>query len=131
MNEVRSELYPSCSEYYSMKFLVKMMHVKILNGWCNKSFDMILDLIKSVFSMCGTNVPSSFYEVKRKLCDLNLGYETIHVCKYGVVMYYWKEFEDLQFCTRVCNFATCSESRYNVSPNIETKFCIRYCVTFL
>ena len=68
----RSELYPDCSEYASLKFLVKMMHIKILNNWSNKLFDMILDLIKSVFPMCGTNVPTSFYETKRKLCDLGL-----------------------------------------------------------
>ena len=125
MNEVRSELYPSCSEYYSMKFLVKMMHVKILNGWCNKSFDMILDLIKSVFSMCCTNVPSSFYEAKRKLCDLRLGYETIHGCKYDCVLYR-KEFEDLQFCP------TCGPSQFKVSLNNRgRKLHIRYCATFL
>ena len=57
------------------------MHIKVLNGWSNKSFDMMLDLNKERVSMCGTNVPSSFYEAKRKLYDLGLGYETIHACK--------------------------------------------------
>ena len=94
MNETRSELYPGCSEYSSLKFLVEMMDVKVLNGWSNKSFNMMLDLIKSVFSMCGTNIPSSFYEAKRKLCNLGLGYEIIHDCKYNCGLY-WKEFEDL------------------------------------
>ena len=32
LNEARSELYPDCSEYSFLKFLVKMMHVKVLNG---------------------------------------------------------------------------------------------------
>ena len=125
LNEACSELYLDCSEYSFQKLLVKMMHIKVLNDWSNKSFDMMLDLIKSVFPMCSTNVPSSFYEAKRKLCDLGLGYETIHVCKYDYVLY-WKEFKDLQFCT------TCNESQYNVSPNNKgKKLCKRYCVTFL
>ena len=98
----------------SLKFLVKTMHIKVLKDWSNKSFDMMLDLKKSVFPMCGTNVPSSFYESKRKLHDLGLGYETIHACKYNYILY-WKEFEDLQFCP------TCGESRYKVSPNDRGK----------
>ena len=36
LNEARSELYPSCSKIFSLNFLVKMTHVKVLNGWSNK-----------------------------------------------------------------------------------------------
>ena len=28
LNEARNELYPSCSEFSSLNFLVKLMHVK-------------------------------------------------------------------------------------------------------
>ncbi|KAA0043334.1 CACTA en-spm transposon protein [Cucumis melo var. makuwa] len=49
--------------------------------------------------MCSSTIPSLFYEAKRKLRDLGLGYETIHMCKYGCVLY-WKEFADLQHCPR-------------------------------
>ncbi|KAA0048683.1 putative transposase [Cucumis melo var. makuwa] len=55
--------------------------------------------------MCNSTIPSSFYETKRKLRDLGLGYETIHACKYDCVLY-WKEFADLQHCH------TCGEARY-------------------
>ncbi|TYK09467.1 CACTA en-spm transposon protein [Cucumis melo var. makuwa] len=54
--------------------------------------------------MCSTTIPSSFYEAKRKLRALGLGYETIHACKYDYVLY-WKEFVDLQHCH------TCGEAR--------------------
>ncbi|TYK16523.1 hypothetical protein E5676_scaffold21G003360 [Cucumis melo var. makuwa] len=57
--------------------------------------------------MCSTTIPSSFYEAKRKLRNLDLGYETIHACKYGCVLY-WKEFADLQHCP------TCGEARKGV-----------------
>ena len=50
--------------------------------------------------MCGTNIPSSFYEAKRKLRDQGLGYETIHACKYDCVLLRhpadgegWKHFD--------------------------------------
>ena len=74
--------------------------------------------------MGSTTIPNSFYEAKRKLCDLGLGYETIHACKYDCVLY-WKEFVDLQ------HYPTCGEARYKVNHNREKKFRIRYCVTFL
>ncbi|TYK09799.1 CACTA en-spm transposon protein [Cucumis melo var. makuwa] len=60
--------------------------------------------------MCSSTIPSSFYEAKRKFCDLGLGNETIHACKYDFVLY-WKEFGDLQHCP------TCSEAWYKVNHN--------------
>ncbi|KAA0046644.1 CACTA transposable element [Cucumis melo var. makuwa] len=88
-----------------MPMNVGLMHVKVLNGWSNKSFDMLLELLRAAFPMCNSTISSSFYEAKRKLRDLGLGYETIHACKYDCVLY-WKEFVDLQHCP------TCGEARY-------------------
>ena len=48
---------------------------------------MLLEILKRVFPMCSTTISSSFYEAKRKLCDLGLGYETIHACKYDCLLY--------------------------------------------
>ncbi|KAA0036909.1 late secretory pathway protein AVL9-like [Cucumis melo var. makuwa] len=73
------------------------MNIAVLNGWSNKSFDMLLELLRAAFPMCSTTIPSSFYEAKRKLRDLGLRYETINACKYDCVLY-WKEFADLQHC---------------------------------
>ncbi|KAA0033109.1 putative transposase [Cucumis melo var. makuwa] len=66
---------------------------------------MLLELLRAAFPICSSTIPSSFYEAKRKLHDLGLGYETIHACKYDYVLY-WKEFIDLQHCP------TCGEARY-------------------
>ncbi|KAL0556569.1 hypothetical protein IC582_005083 [Cucumis melo] len=110
LNEPRNELYLGCPEFSSLNFLVKLMHVKVLNGWSNKSFDMLLELLRAAFPICSSTIPSSFYEAKRKLHDLGLGYETIHACKYDYVLY-WKEFIDLQHCP------TCGEARYKVNHN--------------
>ncbi|KAA0065795.1 late secretory pathway protein AVL9-like [Cucumis melo var. makuwa] len=64
LNEAHNELYTDCSEFSSSNFLVKLMHVKVLNGWSNKSFDMLLELLRAVFPMCNSTIPSSFYEAK-------------------------------------------------------------------
>ena len=60
------------------------MHVKVLNGWSNKSFDMLLQLLKRVFQICSTTIPSSSYEAKHKLCDLGLRYDSIRLYKYDL-----------------------------------------------
>ncbi|KAA0026277.1 CACTA en-spm transposon protein [Cucumis melo var. makuwa] len=116
LNEARNELYPGYSEFSSLNLLVKLMNVKVLNGWSNKSFDMLLELLRALFPMCSTTVPSLFYEAKRKLRDMGLGYETIHACKYDCVLY-WKEFTDLQHCP------TCGEDR---DKCVETDDVLRY-----
>ncbi|KAA0025990.1 CACTA en-spm transposon protein [Cucumis melo var. makuwa] len=96
---------------------VKLMHVKVLNGWSNKSFDM-LELLRATFAMSSSTIPNSFYEVKRKLRCLGLGFETIHASKYDCVLY-WKEFTDLQHCP------TCGKARYKVNHNKEKRSSIR------
>ena len=42
LNQACGELYPSYLKSSSLNFLVTLMHVKVLNGWSNKSFDMLL-----------------------------------------------------------------------------------------
>ena len=64
LNEGCSELYLGCSEISSLNFLVKIMHVKVFNGWSDKSFDMLLEILKAAFPMCSANIPSSLYEAK-------------------------------------------------------------------
>ena len=62
--EAQCELYPDCSELSSLNFLVKLMHVKVLNGLNNNSFNMLLKQLKGTFQMCSTTIPSSFNKVK-------------------------------------------------------------------
>ena len=42
LNQARRELYQGYLKFSSLNFLVMLMHVKVLNGWSNKSFDMLL-----------------------------------------------------------------------------------------
>ena len=45
------ELYPGCTKFLAMTFLVKLMHIKVLNGWSNKSFDSCLNYYLMLFQM--------------------------------------------------------------------------------
>ena len=46
---LNSELYPKVFLYSSLNFLVKLMHLKVMNKWTNKSFDELLKLLELVF----------------------------------------------------------------------------------
>ena len=72
LNQTSYELYPDYLKFSSLKFFVTMMHVKVLNGWSNKCFDMMFKIIKRVFPMCGTNIPSLFYVAKQKIALVGL-----------------------------------------------------------
>ena len=80
---MESELYPGCCQFSSFNFLAKLMHLKVLNKWTNKSFD------KEAFPE-GCKLPDSHYAAKKLLAKLGLGYESIHVCKNDYCLF-WKE----------------------------------------
>ena len=79
--EVEAELYPGCTWLSSLNFLVKMMHMKVMNKWTNSSFDELLKFMKFTFPK-ENKIPASFYESKKKMRKLGLGYQSIHACKY-------------------------------------------------
>ena len=98
------ELYPGCTKCSALTFLVKLMHIKVLNGWSNKSFDMFLELLLDAFPD-EAKIPKSHYDAKKMLRDFGLGYDSIHACKYDCVLF-WKENEKLHNCP------VCGEPRY-------------------
>jgi len=100
LSELESALYPGCTKYSSLNFLVKLMHLKVLYKWSNECMNSVLKLLKDAFSE-GIKLPDSYYEAKTKLGKLGLGYKIIHVCKYDFALF-WKENADLQVCP-VCN----------------------------
>ena len=60
-NEVECGLYPGCEKFSALTFLIKLMYIKGLNQWINKSFNMLLELLKEAFTN-GTRIPSLHYE---------------------------------------------------------------------
>ena len=60
LNEARNELYLGCFDFSSLYFLVQLIHVKVLNRWSNKPFDMLLKLLRAAFPMCSSTITNSF-----------------------------------------------------------------------
>ena len=78
--EMETELYLGCQKFSSLNFLAKLMHLKVLNKWTNRSFDILLKLMKEVVPE-GCKLPDSHYAAKKLLAKLGLGYKSIHAGK--------------------------------------------------
>ena len=84
--EAKRELYPGCTKFSALTFLVKLMHIKALNLWSNKSFDMVLELLSEAFPM-GARLPKTHYEARRMLHELGLGFQKIDACKWDCALF--------------------------------------------
>ena len=61
LKDAENELYPGCTKFSKLSFLVRLFHLKCLNGWSNKSFDMLLELLKEAL-LVGEMLPKNHYE---------------------------------------------------------------------
>ncbi|KDO43628.1 hypothetical protein CISIN_1g041832mg [Citrus sinensis] len=64
VKEVEQPLYPDCEKYSNLSFMVKLMHIKCINNWSNKSFNMLLELLNDAFPMC-KKMHTSNYNAKK------------------------------------------------------------------
>jgi hypothetical protein len=113
LDDAKREVYPGCTNYTLLKFVIEMLNVKVMTNLSNKGLDMILDLLIKLLPK-GNLVPRSTYEAKKILRDLGLSYEHIHACKNDCALF-WKENANLDVCPE------CKESRYKVNHVSGTK----------
>ncbi|XP_055822023.1 uncharacterized protein LOC129890508 [Solanum dulcamara] len=97
----KRELYPGCTKVSKLSFVVKLLHLKSLNHWSNKSMDELLRFLKEVLPK-GSFIPSSFYEAKKVLHDLGLGYTKIDACQNDCILY-WSDYVNAQSCPKFGN----------------------------
>ena len=78
--------------------MVKLLHIKGINCWSNQFFNLLLELLQDVFSMCEKK-PISNYKTKKIIKDLSLHYEKIDACKNDCVIYYKKKHTQASKCS--------------------------------
>jgi len=111
LHDAEKELYPGCRKYSKLSFIMKLFHLKSLGSWSNKSFTLLLELLKDAFPE-GTDLPNNYYETRKILHDLGLHYSKIHACSNNCQLY-WKENVNANECS------VCGESRWK--PNETNK----------
>ncbi|XP_042979992.1 uncharacterized protein LOC122310182 [Carya illinoinensis] len=99
LEDARSPLYPSCSTFSKLSFIVKLLHIKTVGGWSVKSFNMVIKLLKSAFP--NALLPDSYNDACRLERGLGFNYTKIDACLNDCVLF-WKEHSDKEKCPK-CN----------------------------
>jgi hypothetical protein len=94
----RQELYPGCSNYSELCFLVRLLHIKLIGGWTDRSFDLLVDLLVDALPK-GLALPRNFHEAKKLVKSVGVGYTNIHPCENDCILF-WKEHEISNTCPK-------------------------------
>ena len=86
IEEAQRELYPGCTNFSRLTFVIKLLHVKSYCRITNSAFSMFLKILSEAFPEFNT-VPKSYDESKKMLRELGLGYTSIHVCPNNCVLF--------------------------------------------
>ena len=84
--ENSKELYPNCKKYTQLRFLVRLLQLKLLGGWTDRSFNLLLDLLNDALPE-GSTLPRNFYEAKKLVKSIGIGYQSIHACENDCMLY--------------------------------------------
>jgi hypothetical protein len=89
VNNGRQQLYPCCKRFSKLQFLVTLLHLKNLWGISNGCFDDLLSLIKEALPE-GEVLPKNFYEAKKFVKAIGIGYECIDACMNDCILFMGK-----------------------------------------
>ncbi|CAO2148269.1 unnamed protein product [Urochloa humidicola] len=62
--EKGKELCPNCKKYRQLHFLVRLLHIKHLGGWTDRSFNQLLDLLNDALPK-GSALPRNIHDAKK------------------------------------------------------------------
>ena len=109
MQDAQIELYPNCRKFTKLSFVVRLLHMKVLCGWTDKSVTMLLELLNEAFPE-DVKLPKNYYEANKITSDLGFNYKIWDACP-NSCMLFRNDAENLDKCE------ICSESRYKKFDN--------------
>lgn len=89
-------LYDGCATFSKLSFLLHLFNMKCMFHWSAESFTMLISLLGDAFPQI-MEFPSSYYEAKKMINNLGLGYEKIDACPNDCILY-WGELSQKDKC---------------------------------
>jgi len=105
-NDAETPLYLGSINFTRLSTVLRLMNLKAVNGWTDKNFTKLLQLLKNMLPE-GNTLPNQNYEAKKNLFPMGMEYKKIHSCPNDFILYR-NEYKDLRRCPR------CGLSRYKV-----------------
>ncbi|XP_074266806.1 uncharacterized protein LOC141590093 [Silene latifolia] len=96
LKDAEMPLYKSCKNYTKLSAVVKLYNLKATNGWSDKSFTHLLELLKDMLSEDNV-LPNRIYAAKKILTGIGMKYVKIHACPNDCILYR-KEYESFTHC---------------------------------
>ena len=103
-SESKKPLYPRCTKFTKLSAVLKLLNLKVDNGWSDKSFTSLLELLRELLPD-NNELPCTIYQAKKLICPMGLKIEKIHACPNDCVLYRG-EYEAMHVCPK------CGVSRY-------------------
>jgi hypothetical protein len=122
------ELYHTCKKYTKLRFLNRLLHIKLLGGWTEKSFDLLLALLNDALPQ-GSALPRNYYEAKKLIKSIGLGYISIHTCSNDCILYWGEDNIKLNSCSK-CKVSRWKSVKKSLGGNMYIRFLTRFSVTF-
>ena len=73
-NDAETPLYPGCTNFTRLSAVLRLVNLKAINGWTDKSFTELLVLVKEMLPE-GNTLPNRNYEAKKVLCPMGMEYK--------------------------------------------------------
>ncbi|GJX10989.1 putative polyprotein, partial [Tanacetum coccineum] len=102
--DAEKPLYIGCKKFTILSIVVKLLEIKAKNGWSDRSFTTLLELLHEAFPE-DNELPVSTYQAKKMMCPMGLEVERIHACPNDCILFR-NGYKDLHECP------ICNESRY-------------------
>jgi len=85
-SDAETPLYPGATNFTQLSAVLRLMNLKAINGWTDKSFTKLLQLLKNMLSEENT-LPNRNYVAKKILCLMGMEYKKIHACTNDCILY--------------------------------------------
>jgi hypothetical protein len=108
-NDSNVPLFSGCTKFTKISAVFKLYNLKAKNGWSDKSFTSLLELLGEMLPE-NNLIPDSIYRAKKLLCPLSMEVERIHACPNDCILYQ-NEYNDMDKCPK------CNTSRYKLRDN--------------
>ena len=85
-SDAETPLYPGATNFTRLSAVLRLMNLKAIYGWTDKSFTKLLQLLKDMLPE-GNTLPNRNYEAKKILCPMGMEYKKIHACLNDCILY--------------------------------------------
>ncbi|XP_031127651.1 uncharacterized protein LOC116029751 [Ipomoea triloba] len=117
LKDSKLPLWPGCSKYTRLSAVLKLFNLKVENGWSDKSFTALLEILKGMLPD-DNELAKSTYDAKKILCPMGIGYKKIHVCPNDCILFR-NDYKDLHACP------ICGASRFKTRENVAGKVSLK------